>query len=346
MRILWLVLAVVVFSQANALANRDSIGVKTIEGKLYILHKVAKGEGLYGIGRRYNVSVPNIENADPTVKDGLNPGDIVMVPSWQRGSFKTGNNAPSGNPTTSPKQELKKEQPKPEVKKPEPEVKKPVQEVKKNDVPEKSPTYYVVKPGESLFMIAKNNKVSISDIQKWNGLKDNNITTGQRLIIGYSTSANLEGVPEQQVADLGPEGSEKKPNLKQDHIDQKITKEYKEYEDAAKKLEAERKKGKTEMKEIKEGGVATLIDDGTVVSEKRLALHRTAPPGTIIQLTNPRNGRRVFVKVIGKLPDAVDEQNVLIKVTKNTAHELGAIDKFFRVEMKYGIEVPVTKRTP
>lgn len=281
---------------------------------------------MYSIGRRYDVSIANIEEADPSVKDGLDPNDIIMVPSWKRGTFKTGNNTPTSN-----KADTKTPQPKPEVKK-QPEPKAPAGQ-------EKTARQHVVQPGETLFSIAKKHKISVSDIQKWNSLKDHNIITGQKLTVGYYMASYLEGVPDEPI---GPEGSENNPNLKQDHIDQKIAKEY---EDAQKKSEADRKKGIVEIKEVNESGVATWIDDGTVVSEKKLALHRTAAPGTIIQLTNPRTGKKVFVKVIGKLPDAVDEKNVLIKVTKNTAEELGAIDQFFRVNMKYGVEVYASKST-
>lgn len=330
MRVVVFVILAMVMCQAHVYANKDSIGVKTIAGKLYILHKVAKGEGLYGIGRRYNVSVPNIEQENPSVKDGIDPGDIVMVPSWKRGTFKTGNNTATNNntPKTQPKQEPKT-QPKPEVKKPQPEVKKPSNQ-------DKSPRYYVVKTGETLFAIAKKENVAVADIQKWNGLKSNTISAGQKLIVGYTNESGTKEVATEKQPEVGPEGTGKKPNLKEDHIDQKIVKDA---EEEQKKLEAERRKGKTEMKEVNESGVATWIDDGSIVSEKKLALHRTAPPGTIIQLTNPRTGKKVYVKVIGRLPDAVEEQNVLIKVTKNTAEDLGAIDKYFRVEMSYGIEV-------
>jgi LysM repeat protein len=337
MRTLVFVLLAVISCQARVYANKDSIGVKTVAGKLYILHKVGKGEGLYGIGRRYNVSVPNIEQADPSVKDGIDPGDVVMVPAWKRGTFKTGNNTASSSNTSSnsnksqpqPKQEP---QTTPPVKKPQPEVKNPAPQ-------DKTAIYHVVKPGETLFAIANKENVAVADIQKWNGLKSNTISAGQKLIVGYTGQpASKEEVTEKEKPEVGPEGT-KNPNLKEDHIDPKITTEY---EAEQKRLEAERKKGRVEMKEVNESGVATWIDENMVTSEKKLALHRTAPVGTIIQLTNPRTGKRVYVKVIGHLPDAVEEQNVVIKVTKNTADELGAIDKFFRVEMSYGVEVITT----
>lgn len=43
--------------------------------------------------------------------------------------------------------------------------------------------YHVVKKGESLGLIAKRNKVSISEIKKWNKLKSDKIRYGQKLVI-------------------------------------------------------------------------------------------------------------------------------------------------------------------
>lgn len=43
--------------------------------------------------------------------------------------------------------------------------------------------YHIVKKGESLGLIAKKNKVSISEIKKWNKLKSDKIRYGQKLII-------------------------------------------------------------------------------------------------------------------------------------------------------------------
>jgi len=38
----------------------DSIGIRTIDQKTYIVHKVEKGETLYALSRKYNVNVQSI----------------------------------------------------------------------------------------------------------------------------------------------------------------------------------------------------------------------------------------------------------------------------------------------
>ena len=58
----------------------DSVGLKQIDGKYYVQHKVEKGEGLFGIARRYQSSVDAIRKANPELGDNLLVGQIVLVP--------------------------------------------------------------------------------------------------------------------------------------------------------------------------------------------------------------------------------------------------------------------------
>lgn len=57
-----------------------------------------------------------------------------------------------------------------------------------------------------------------------------------------------------------------------------------------------------------------MIDSGN--SDMFLALHRTAPVGTIMQVRNQMNDLSVFVKVIGKLPDTGANDKVVVKISK------------------------------
>jgi LysM repeat protein len=86
--------------------------------------------------------------------------------------------------------------------------------------------------------------------------------------------------------------------------------------------------------EIVEGGLAELIE-GTEGNRKYLALHRTAPMGTILKVRNEMNNREVFVRVMGKLPDTAMTDKLIIKISKSAYDRLGAIDPRFRVEVTY-----------
>ena len=90
----------------------------------------------------------------------------------------------------------------------------------------------------------------------------------------------------------------------------------------------------TNKDEVKQSGLAELID-GTEANRKYLALHRTAPVGTILKVRNEMNNREVFVRVIGKLPDTALTDKLIIKISKSAYDRLGAIDPRFRVEVTY-----------
>ena len=86
-----------------------------------------------------------------------------------------------------------------------------------------------------------------------------------------------------------------------------------------------------------ETGIAGWIDDKNIDSKKSIALHRTAPIGTIIRVTNLMNNKSIYVKVIGKLPDTGDNENTIIISSKAAVSMLGGIDQKFRVNLNYSI---------
>jgi hypothetical protein len=88
------------------------------------------------------------------------------------------------------------------------------------------------------------------------------------------------------------------------------------------------------FKELLEEGIAELIEGGETTT-KFLALHRTAPTGTVIKIRNTMNDLAVYVRVIGKLPDTGDNEKVIIKINKRTYDQLKALDNRFLVELSY-----------
>lgn len=49
--------------------------------------------------------------------------------------------------------------------------------------PDENMIYYIVRKGETLYRISKNNGCSVDELKSWNGLSDNKISVGQKLII-------------------------------------------------------------------------------------------------------------------------------------------------------------------
>jgi len=94
---------------------------------------------------------------------------------------------------------------------------------------------------------------------------------------------------------------------------------------------------KTEVDKIMvfEKGMAGMIDVGQD-SQKYQALHRSAPIGSFVRVTNLSNGKLVVVSVIGKLPEGT-ANNVIIKLTKRAYDQINAKDNI-AVEIDYDLE--------
>lgn len=66
-----------------AQTNERSSSIVTIEGQGYYVHTVRKGETKYGLSKLYEVSVADIDKANPQAADGLQEGQVIKVPTVQ-----------------------------------------------------------------------------------------------------------------------------------------------------------------------------------------------------------------------------------------------------------------------
>lgn len=273
-------------------ANVDSVGVETIEGKRYILHKVEKGEGLYGIARIYGTTPSTLQQVNNLSSTILDLGQIIKVPSKN----------------ISPVKAVVIEQVEPK------------EQIVKN--PKLDKTQFVnhtVGKGETLYQIAKKYGTTVTEIREINNIKGTSLSYRQRLKI-----------PKKGVIIENP-----------DLIDPT--------EEEAKNVKVEVTKGTADTKvstrdnkylqstEFSETGIAGWINDKSINPKKSIALHKTAPIGTIIRVTNLMNNKSVYVKVIGTLPETGDNENIIIVVSKAAVNMLGAVDQKFRVNLNYSI---------
>ncbi len=61
-----------------------------------------------------------------------------------------------------------------------------------------APVYHIVEKGETLLQVSKENKLAMTTLRQWNGLKKDAVKPGQALIIGYMVNARIieEKLPE------------------------------------------------------------------------------------------------------------------------------------------------------
>ena len=324
---------------------QDSIGIETINGKTFIVHKVGEKETLYGISRRYSVTVNQILEFNKTADAGLEIGQILKVPYVPRpktpkgatvhrvaeketlfsisrqynvtiDEIKQWNSLPDNSLAVGQELVIKATNTIPGM----PQV-QPV-EMKS------AKTVHTVAQKETLFSISRQYGATIDQLKTWNNLTSEELSIGQVLFVAqpiYNSSSQTQTNP---VVETTQQTTTQTPVT----TEMPVTKT--EVTPQVKPPVVTISESVTNKDEIKESGLAELID-GTEGNRKYLALHRTAPVGTILKIRNEMNNREVFVRVIGKLPDTALTDKLVIKVSKSAYDRLGAIDPRFRVEVTY-----------
>jgi len=307
-RILLLV-TILLTSTTSLFANslRDSVGVENKDGKKIILHKVDPKDNYYSIGRRYKVSPKAIiqYNNNATMQIGV----IIKVPT-DRPFLESSYNTPQKPQPAAPvvvKQQVNTP-PAAQEQQAQPEQKTVVTS---NNAPTQD---YKVSAGETLYSIAKRFGTTVEDITSLNGLTSSTLTPGELIKVraGQST-APIQTAPVTAKPDatsvVVPADSANAVKFNANHFG---------------------------LYEKDEKGVATWMDDADLDPNKKLVLHRTAPIGTVIKITNPMTNLTTYAKVVGRFTDNEANKDVIIVVTKNVADSLGALDKRFHVSISYG----------
>lgn len=173
----------------------DSIGVKFVNGKRYIIHRVENGESLFRISKRYKVSVRTIRAENALASDNLRAGQRLLLPKNDASRLSLRDHA-----SASPKEELpvvpvatrtKVEEKKPEVKKvPSPRA-NDIVEYKRGEIE----GVHVVERGQTLYGVARFYGVGVSKIVEWNSLESTGIKVGQKLRVAERKAVVVEAKP-------------------------------------------------------------------------------------------------------------------------------------------------------
>ena len=174
------------------------------------------------------------------------------------------------------------------------------------DLTEKISTTHQVASNETLYSISKRYNVAIDHIKNLNHISSNDVRIGQSLIISNSETSNSDDGTESIV--------NKFPDLK--------------------KPSGFSVPNAPSGEKVSQLGVAEVITTDRH-SKKMLALHRTAPLGSLITVKNEATGDRVVVKVIGKLPDTGNNANVLVRLSPHAFYKLNPKDIRIRAEVAY-----------
>lgn len=164
---------------------------------------------------------------------------------------------------------------------------------------------YKVSANETLYTIAKRFQVSVDYITEFNNLKGESIKAGQVIRI--------------------PQGQRIQPTTTEVVVTEEVEKEF------------SLPPNQYGLTQINNQGIGVWMEGLNTDDGKMLALHKTAPIGTVIKITNPMTQRTTYAKVVGKYNDSNDTRDAIIVISKATASLIGIIDKRFLVNISYGV---------
>lgn len=238
-----------------------------------IEHHLSSKQTYYSLARHYGLELAELDYFNPGLKpENLKPGDVIRIPI----------------PNASIRRYTKK-----------------------GFVRWKyAPIYYKVKPGDTMFKIAKEHfKMPVDTLKKRNKYWKEDVAVGQILQVGWLPT---KGVPDSLQKLKGHplwKGSEQ--------LESKFTSET------------------TGKKKITEKGVTVWPKSQPSESNESFILHNHAKIGSIIAVTNPMTNRTVYAKCIGRIPEKVYPGSVKAVISTPIATLLGVRDERFFSYINY-----------
>lgn len=328
------------------ISNPESIEVVEKGGEWLIRHQISKGETLFSLSRTYSVSVDDITSNNPGSSNGVGIDEVILIPISDKYSHIHTVEAGETIYSISSKNGVKAAELREwnVINNNELSI---GQELRifsfdeKGNSPEAGKSalnYHTVAAGESLFSISRQYDVTVDDLIIWNDIENYTITVGQKLKVGELAIAEVpaEGIVAIDESKETPlQVTEEVTKVPEEILVTPVIVEKEEDtmlyipEDTVEFISPLADFGKSE-----EHGMAELIDESTE-STKYLALHRSAPNGTILTVRNELNDQVVFVRVIGPLPETGMNEKVVVKISRLAWERLGAVNKRLRVKVSY-----------
>lgn len=307
-------------TSATASSSKETTAPATVtdtavEGNL-IEHAVQKKENLNMLAEKYGTTVNEIKKVNNLRTINLKIGQVLKIPATktpeeiptetvdpEKINTPPVENAPKDPVAIVVKKDSIKSAQKPTTAKPD--TSNP-DSTKQDEGPL---LVHTVASNETMYSIATRYKLTMDQLKAKNNLTDNSLNVGQRLLIRgqYPVVTESAKLP----ANTDTLNSIKDPSLKY----------------------AASRYG---LNQIDEKGTAAWITDSDLDPGKMLVLHRTAPIGTVMKITNPMTNRSAFAKVVGKFTENESTKDVIIVMTKAVADALGALDKRFYCNLTYG----------
>ncbi|MFY0643310.1 MAG: LysM peptidoglycan-binding domain-containing protein [Bacteroidia bacterium] len=292
------ILSILLFCGLASMAyaeKADSVGTRVKNGKVYILHKVEKGQGLYSISKKYGVKLSDIISENPGSEEVIKIDQIIWIPTDEEVVMEE----PLVEDYFSKTEDYIEHKPQPDV------------------LDTSKSTWgvtHTVNSGETLFSIARKYNTTVQVIKELNNLSSDVLSLEQKLLV--PSTGDVLTTHEDYNLDI--DSVEEELQIEVPEPDETIIEEKVEIEGYSLKII---RLPEYNLEKIEETGKA-LMDKENVPVSKNFAHHFNAPLGTVIMVTNPETNKTVFVKVTSNFTTN-PEDSVIIKLSKLAAETIG-----------------------
>lgn len=336
MKFVFILCSLCFFGATYASNALDSLRAEQRKEGLFIIHQVDEEETIYSIAKRYGGSVDGIIQHNHITDNRIEIGQIIQVL-------------------------VEKEKEKPEN---VDDLPKPLTE-----------GFHLVAHGETLYSISRKYGVKLRELKKWNELESNDLAPGMTLQVKEEVEIDLSEENNQSSMKSIEKDSSQVDTVSVDSFEDfekyfvqtgetlytiasktgvsvdslkfwnelqsdylKIGQQlyYKGVE--VDSVITEPKRNRIEIDEngferVYEIGITSVIQ--SIDTKKFLALHRTLPIGTKLEVRNLMNNQVVHVKIVGKLPNTGLNKDLLLRLSQPAYDQLGILDPKSRVEVSY-----------
>lgn len=277
----------------------DSIGVENVNNKQVVLHRLEPKETYYGLSRLYAVQLQDLIQFNNNKP--LKIGEVIRIPT-DRPVLSAVEIAAQAAAREAEREAAEAEA---------------IENIPHIQLPPGEYTDYIVSKGETLFNVSRRFGVPVESIKLANGLSNDSIREGQNLQI-----------PKKPIAP--PPAEMVEPVVTASSVIDTLS---------SADTGFELPKNRYGIREVTQKGTGVWIEDLNQDGASMLALHNTAPVGTVVKVTNPMTNLSTFVKVVGKFVENADTQGSLIVLSKSVASIIGILDRRFQIEIAFGAPV-------
>ena len=309
--------------KGQAVSEQNKSGIVT-SSPVEQSYTVEKKETVYSIARKFGMQPAEVEKINALTNTVLKPGQLLTIIPYKKNESSVIKTQTPILPKKPDNQNEDADQK---------SIEKPIGPEKKPNIP--ATGLYIVQTGETVFSISTRYGIPVARIDELNHLANNGIHAGETLKLIAAAAEPVSKAKPDENDQQPAEQHKPAPASTPIHVPSVDTpKPVRQPEIIL--AQAEQPASSNHIsKEYKEEGLGLWLNNNDLNQARSVGLHKTAPVGTIVKVTNPMSRKSIFIKIVGSFPVTAESKDAMIIISKSAAELIGALDQRFRVELSY-----------